>query len=173
MPNKESAKSQCRGCQDNAAEMRAFPEASLPWVPGAWDFACARHKALSAVDEVRLESAFRLEWAEQALLFAVASQKRQAEEAERQRLASKTREAQARQEQKRRRAVEEQARKELNPKASKCRKCEEADFVFGGLCSEHEKELQALKESLAADDEGLIAVASRWGEGASSDSSAE
>ena len=146
MPKK--ATSQCRGCQDNAAEMRAIPEARLPWVPGAWDFACARHKALSAVDEVRLESAFRLEWAEPALLFAVASQKRQAEEAERQRLASKAREAQARQEQKRRRAVEEQARKELNPKASKCRKCEEADFAWGGLCPDHQEELQSIEARL-------------------------
>ena len=146
MPKK--ATSQCRGCQDNAAEMRAIPEARLAWVPGAWDFACARHKALSAVDEVRLESAFRLEWAEPALLFAVASQKRQAEEAERQRLASKTREAQARQEQKRRRAVEEQARKELNPKASKCRKCEEADFAWGGLCPDHQEELQSIEARL-------------------------
>ena len=69
--------------------------------------------------------------------------------------------------------MEERARHALNPKTSKCPMCEEADFLLGGICSEHEMELQAPVESLAADDEGFAAVASRCHEGASSDSSAE
>ena len=50
----------------------------------------------------------------------------------------------------------DQARREINPKASKCRKCKDADFVLGGLCAEHEQELQALKERLAANSESLV-----------------
>jgi hypothetical protein len=108
----------------------------------SWDGACARHKVLSAAEEVRLEVELRMHWAEQALLFAVAKQRWAAEEAERQRLASLAREADDRMERKRRRVVAKQARQELNPRASVCRRCWDADFVLGGLCTEHERELQ-------------------------------
>jgi hypothetical protein len=108
----------------------------------SWDGSCARHKVLSAAEEVRLEVELRMHWAEQALLFAVAKQQRAAEEAERQRLASLAREADDRMERKRRRVVAKQARQELNPRASVCRRCWDADFVLGGLCGEHERELQ-------------------------------
>jgi hypothetical protein len=108
----------------------------------SWGGACARHKVLSAAEEVRLEVELRMHWAEQALLFAVAKQRWAAEEAERQRLASLAREADDRMERKRRRVVAKQARQELNPRASVCRRCWDADFVLGGLCTEHERELQ-------------------------------
>jgi hypothetical protein len=59
------------------------------------------------------------------------------------------REAEVQQERKRRRSVEDQARREINPKASKCRKCREADFAsWGGLCPAHEKELQLIEARL-------------------------
>ena len=77
------------------------------------------------------------------------AQKRKAEEAERQRLASLAREAEARQEKKRRRALDDQARRELNPRASKCQKCEDADFVLGGLCAEHQEELRIIAARLS------------------------
>ena len=45
--------------------------------------------------------------------------------------------------------MEDQARRVINPKASKCLKCEEADFVLGGLCAEHEQQLQLIKTRLS------------------------
>ena len=144
---KKGVKTKCFGCQGNVEKLRGAPHTD-PCAPGSWDVACARHKVLSAVDETRLEVALQMEWAEQALQFAVASQQRAAEQAERLRLASMAREAAARQEKNRRRAVEDQARMELNPRASKCRKCEDADFRSGGLCTDHEQELQLIEARL-------------------------
>ncbi len=68
---------QCEVCQ---AEAWQNPHGAEP--------ACVLHKALSAVDEVRLEVALRAEWAEQAVAYAVRCQQRQAEAAERARLQS-------------------------------------------------------------------------------------
>ena len=105
---------------------------------------------LSAVNETRCEVGLRIEWAEQALQYAASAQQKAVEHAERLSLASMAREAEAQQELKRRRSVEDQARREINPKASKCRKCEEADFAsWGGLCPDHEKELQLIEARLS------------------------
>ena len=49
-----------------------------------------------------------------------------------------------------------QARREINPKASKCRKCEEADFAWGGLCPDHEKELQLIEARLSKESVVLL-----------------
>ena len=104
---------------------------------------------LSAVDETRLHVSLKMDWAGQALQSAVASQQREAEKAEQLGLASIARQAEARQERKRQRAVEDQARQEINPRASKCQKCKEADFVLGGLCTKHEEELELIKARLS------------------------
>ena len=146
---KEGVKTKCSGCQHNVEKLGGAPHTDL-WTPGSWDLSCARHKVLSAVNETRCEVALRIEWAEQALQYAAAAQQQAAERAERLRLASVAREAEARQERKRRRSVEDQARREINPKASKCRKCKEADFAsWGGLCPDHEKELQLIEARLS------------------------
>ena len=52
--------------------------------------------------------------------------------------------------------MEDQARREINPKASKCRKCEEADFAWGGLCPDHEKELQLIEARLSKESVVLL-----------------
>ena len=101
------------------------------------DPACALRKALSAVDEVRLEMALRTAWAEKALTYAVDSWKQQAATAERERLASLAREEEDAIERERRYAVEQRARQMLRPKASKCAACADADFGYGGLCHAH------------------------------------
>jgi hypothetical protein len=145
---KEGIKPNCSGCQHNVEKLGGAPHTDL-WTPGSWDLSCARHKVLSAVNETRCEVALRIEWAEQALQSAAAAQQQAAERAERLRLASMAREAEARQERKRRRSVEDQARREINPKASKCQKCEDADFVLGGLCAEHQEELRIIAARLS------------------------
>jgi hypothetical protein len=139
---KEGIKARCFSCRRNVEKLgRAYE-------PGSWDAACARHKVLSAVHETRIEVALKMEWAGQALMSAVATQQRAAETAERQRLASLARSAEAREERKRHRAVAKQARKELNPRASQCEKCEDADFALGNLCAEHDEELQRIEARL-------------------------
>jgi len=145
---KEGIKPNCSGCQHNVEKLGGAPHTDL-WTPGSWDLSCARHKVLSAVNETRCEVALRIEWAEQALQYAAASQQQATERAERLRLASVAREAEARQERKRRRSVEDQARREINPEASKCQKCEDADFVLGGLCAEHQEELRIIAARLS------------------------
>ena len=145
---KEGVKTKCSGCQHNVEKLGSAPHTHL-CTPGSWDLSCARHKVLSAVNETRCEVALRIEWAEQALQFAASQQQKRVEHAEQLRLASMAREAEARQERKRQRSVAYQARREINPKASKCRKCEEADFAWGGLCPDHEKELQLIEARLS------------------------
>ena len=152
---KEGTKPNCAGCQRNVEKLGGAPHTDL-WTPGSWDLSCARHKVLSAVNETRCEVALRIEWAEQALQYAAAAQQQAAERAERLRLASVAREAEARQERKRRRSVEDQARREINPKASKCQKCEDADFVLGGLCAEHQEELRIIAARLSEESVGPL-----------------
>ena len=113
------------------------------------DPACALHKALSAVDEMRLEMALRAAWAEEALTYAVNMWKHQAATAERERLASLAREEEEDSvDRERRYAAEQRARQMLRPKASKCAACAEADWVYGGLCRAHQEELETLCETL-------------------------
>ena len=152
---KEGIKPKCSGCQHNVEKLGGAPHMDL-WTPGSWDLSCARHKVLSAVNETRCEVALRIEWAEQALQFAASQQQKRVEHAEQLRLASMAREAEARQERKRQRSVAYQARREINPKASKCRKCEEADFAWGGLCPDHEKELQLIEARLSKESVVLL-----------------
>ena len=127
----------CRVCQDEAARS-----------PHDADSACALHKALTAVDEVRLEMALRTAWAEEALAYVVDIWKQQAEAAEKARLTSLAREEEDRVKRERRHAVEHRARQMLRPKASKCAACAEADFIVGGLCHAHQEELERLREGL-------------------------
>jgi hypothetical protein len=89
-----------------------------------------------------------MQWAEQALMSAAAAQQRAVEESERQRMASLARGAEAQEERDRREAITEQARRELNPRASACQRCRDADFVIGGLCNEHREELQRIEARL-------------------------
>lgn len=112
------------------------------------DPACAQHRALSAVDEVRLEMALRAAWAEKALTYAVNAWRQQAAAAERARLASLAREEEDCLERERRYAAEQRAHQMLRPKASKCAACADADFVIGGLCRAHQEELETLCETL-------------------------
>ena len=114
------------------------------------DPACALHRALSAVDEARLEMALRTAWAEEALAHAVNAWREEAAAAERERLASLAREEEDAIERERRYAVEQRARQMLRPKASKCAACVEADFIIGGLCCAHQEELEMLCEGLRA-----------------------
>jgi hypothetical protein len=137
---KEGYNAKCSGCQSTPR--------TDPSKPGSWDRACARHRVLSAIVETRLEVELEMQWAEQALMSAVAAQQRAVETAERQRLASLAREAEAREERKRHWAIAKQARKELNPRASKCQRCKDVDFAFGNLCVEHEEELQRIETRL-------------------------
>ena len=118
------------------------------WDPRDVDPACALHKALSAVEEVRLEMALRRTWAEEALTYAVTASIQQAAAAERARLASLAREEEDRVERERRSAVEQRARQMLRPKASECAACADADFVIGGLCGAHQEELEKLCEDI-------------------------
>jgi hypothetical protein len=127
-------RSKCLACRD--------------WDPWDVDPACALHRALSAVDEVRLEMALRTAWAEEALTYAVNAWRQQAAAAERARLASLAREEEDSVERERRYAVEERARQMLRPKASKCAACADADFGYGGLCHAHQEELETLCEGL-------------------------
>ena len=87
------------------------------------DPACALHRALSAVDEVRLEMALRAAWAEEALTYAVNDWRQQAAAAEQARLESLAREEEDSVERERRCAVEQRARRMLRPKASGCAAC--------------------------------------------------
>ena len=112
------------------------------------DPACALHRALSAVDEVRLEMALRAAWAEEALTYAVDTCRQRAAAAEQARLASLAREEEDSVERERRYAAEQRARQMLRPKASKCAACAEADWVYGGLCRAHQEELETLCETL-------------------------
>ena len=127
-------RSKCVACRD--------------WDPWDVDPACALHRALSAVDEVRLEMALRTAWAEEALTYAVNAWRQQAAAAERARLASLAREEEDSVERERRYAVKARARQMLRPKASKCAACADADFGYGGLCHAHQEELETLCEGL-------------------------
>ena len=140
----------CWVCQDEAARN-----------PHDADSACALHKALSAVDEVRLEMALRTAWAEEALAYVVNIWKQQAEAADKARLASLAREEEDRVANERRHAVEQRARQMLRHKASKCAACADADFIVGGLCCAHQEELEMLCEGLRASGPPLASPAQR------------
>ena len=112
------------------------------------DPACALHKALSAVDEVRLEMALRTAWVEEALTYAVDAYRQQAAAAELARLASLAREEEDNVERERRYEVVQRARQMIRPQASECAACTDDDFVIGGLCRAHQDELERLCERL-------------------------
>ena len=63
------------------------------------------------------------------------------------------------QERKRRRVVDDQARDEIMPAARNCTECADADFIFGGLCSGHEQELQQITARLSKGNVELNGVA--------------
>ena len=63
------------------------------------------------------------------------------------------------QERKRRRVVNDQARDEIMPAARNCEECADADFIFGGLCSGHDQELQQITARLNKGNVELDGVA--------------
>ena len=63
------------------------------------------------------------------------------------------------QERKRRRVVNDQARDEIMPAARNCTECADADFIFGGLCSGHDQELQQITARLNKGNVELDGVA--------------
>ena len=67
--------------------------------------------------------------------------------------------AERQQERKRRRVVNDRARDEIMPAARNCEECADADFIFGGLCSGHEQELQQITARLNKENVELDGVA--------------
>ena len=107
-----------------------------------------RRRTKLCVDEVRLEVALRMAWAQEAIMYAANDRLQRVAAAERARLASLAREEEERVERERRYAAEQRARQMLRPRVSKCAACAEAEFVIGGLCRAHQAELETLCEPL-------------------------
>ena len=110
----------------------------------------------SGVDATRMVMALRMEWAEYALQYAMSTQTATADKELPLALACK---AERRQERKRRRVVNDRARDEIMPAARNCKECADADFIFGGLCSGHEQELQQITARLNKENVELDGVA--------------
>ena len=146
----KKSRRRCTFCQIEArvAQLGDAKQALFREVDGAWEVACAQHKALTAIEEVRLEMELRSQWAERAVLYAVGSVNRQLEAAERARLASLAREEEDAIERERRDAVRKRARASLDVDARECAKCNEADWRQGSYCSAHGERLEALCERL-------------------------
>ena len=108
------------------------------------DVSCAHHKALSAIDAVRIEMELRVKWVEEAVMDAVRSWEMQVKAQKEERRGSLAREAAAKVERELRVEQKRRAREKLHAEASMCQACVDMDCIIGGLCDAHMDKLETL-----------------------------